>query len=138
MGIIVTNAGENILNKWLFKDTSITENLTLCLYVNDYTPVATSTTANFTEASFTDYTSKTLSRASFNDPSTNGSGKSEITYAQQSWTVGTGSSATIYGYFIKGATSGTTIFAEKFATPRTYAAGDSFQMNPKISLFSEN
>lgn len=138
MALIVTNSGENLFNGYVFKSTSISENFVLCLYTNNYDPVATSTTANFTEASFTDYTSKTLTRGSFNDPSTNGSGKSEISYASQTWTVGTGSSATIYGYYVKGSVTGTTYLAEKFSTARALAAGDSLVLTPKFTLFSEN
>lgn len=138
MASVVTNIGELKFCEYVFKSTSISENFTFCLYTNNYDPVATSVTANFTEASFTDYTSKTLTRGSFTSPSTNVAGRAEVTYASQTWTVGTGSSATIYGWFLKGATTGDVYIAEKFSTARALSAGESITLTPKATLFSEN
>jgi len=136
MALVVSNAGELLLLEWLLKSTSTPENLTLKLYSNNYTPLATSTAANFTECTFTDYAAKTLSRASWTAPATNGSGKGETTYAEQEWTAG--SSQTIYGYYVVGATSGTLIWAQLFPTPRTPASGDTVVVTPKFTLNSEN
>lgn len=135
MAIIFANVGEVVLLKWMLKDTSISENLTMKLYSNNYTPVASSTAANFTESSFSGYSAKTLSRGSWSDPTTV-SGKAESSYASQVYSA-TGS-ATVYGYFIVGASSGTLILGERFPVTRVLTSGDTVTIIPKITSNSEN
>lgn len=137
MALVVCNAGELKLLDWAIKDTSTPENLTLKLYKNDYTPVAASVAGDFTEADFTSYAAKTLTRSSWVAASTNGSGKAASSYAAQSWVCGS-TGNTVYGYFVVGATSGTLIWAEKFATARTLANGDTLNVTPSLTLSSEN
>lgn len=137
MALVVPNVGELELIDWMINVSSVPENLTLKLFANDYTPVATSVDTDFTEASFTGYTSKTLTRGSWGTASTNGSGEAEIEYGSaQTWNAT--SSETIYGYFVVGATSGTLIYAERFDTSRPLSNGDSLTITPKITLKSNN
>ena len=136
MSLVVCNAGELLLLEWALKSSSTPENLTLKLYTNDYTPVATSTAGNFTEATFTGYAAKTLTRGSWVAPSTNGSGEAEATYAAQDWEAE--SAQTVYGYYVVGATSGTLVWAQRFATARSVADGDTLTITPKFTLHSEN
>lgn len=136
MPLVVANVGENLLMTWAMKSTSTPENLTLKLYSNNYTPVAGSTAGNFTECAVSGYSAKTLSRASWGDPTTNGSGKAEMSYAAQTFSF-TGS-GTIYGYYVVGSTSGSLIFSELFAAARTVASGDSLTITPKFTGNSEN
>ena len=49
MALVVPNVGEIQLMTWALKGTSVTENLTLKLYTNNYAPVAGSNAGNFTE-----------------------------------------------------------------------------------------
>jgi len=68
---------------------SVNENLILRLYRINRTPALTDSTANYTEANFTSYAAKTLTRATWQTASTV-SGKAQTTYGtQQSWTCGT-------------------------------------------------
>ena len=136
MAIVITNAGEILIHTWAFKSTSTPENLTLKLYSNDYTPVAASTAGNFTESSFSGYSAKSLTRSSWVDPTTNGSGKAEITYASQTFTAS--GSGTVYGYFVVGATSGTCVFAERFASTRNLNSSDTLTVNMAVTASSEN
>lgn len=136
MALVFANVGENLAMTWAFKSTSTPENLTLKLYTNNYTPVAGSTAGSFTECAVSGYSAKTLSRASWGDPSTNGSGKAEMAYAAQTFSF-TGS-GTIYGYMIVSATSGTLVLAELFSSARSVASGDSLTITPKITGNSEN
>ncbi len=135
MSLVAANVGELLLLEWALKSTSAPENLTLKLFKNDYTPVAGSVAGNFTEANFTDYVAKTLSRASWGAPAIVG-GKAETQYAQQSWTCGT-TGNDIYGYYIVGATSGTLIWAERFAAMRPLAENDVLNLVPLLTLNSE-
>ena len=117
MALVVPNQGElELLDKMLRDTLSTDENYILHLYKNDYTPVAATTSTDFTEADFTNYVVKTLARATWNAAVTV-SGKAESSYGSTplSWTCGaTGNN--IYGYWVGGATSNAVLFAEKFGT----------------------
>ncbi len=138
MALVFANSGELLAVQWMLKTTSTPENLTLKLFKNDYTPTATSTAGDFTEADFTSYAAKTLSRGTWQSPSTV-SGKASIAYdtAPQTWTCGT-TGNTIYGYYVVGATSGTLIYAERFSANRPLSNGDSLNVQPVLTLNSES
>lgn len=137
MALLVPNVGEVVLLTNLLAGGSL-ENWTLKLYKTDVTPAEEDVAGDYTEADFTDYTSKTLTRAvgagNWGTPATSG-GTTSSTYnsgTPQTWTAG--SSQTIYGYFIVGATSGTLIYAEKFASARALQSGDVLNVTPRIEL----
>lgn len=110
------------------------KNLTLKAFVNNYTPVDTSTAANFTEAAGGGYASITLTNGSWTE--SNQSGIEQALYAQQTWTF-TGSlttNPTIYGYYIVDADN-VLITAELLSSPFTPANnGDTYKVTPKIQL----
>jgi hypothetical protein len=89
-----------------------TQNLTLRLYSNNYTPVEASTYASFTEATFTGYSAAALTAGSWTitaaDPST-------AAYPQVTFTSTAGSqNQNIYGYYVTRATGPEVVFAELF------------------------
>jgi hypothetical protein len=122
----------------MLKDAlSTNESYVLKLYKNNYTPDDSSAPGSFTEANFTNYLAKTLTRANWNAAVTV-SGKAESSYGSGplSWTCGaTGN--TVYGYYVIGATSGTVLWAELFATARVLADQDVLNLTPKFTLNSE-
>ena len=65
MALVVPTAGELKLLSWALVSTTTPPALTLKLYSNAHQPVASDTTANYTEATFTGYTAATLARASW-------------------------------------------------------------------------
>lgn len=139
MALVVPNEGElELLQKMLKAALSVDENYILKLYRNDYTPDANAASSSFTEASFTSYAARTLTRASWNTAVTV-SGKAESSYgaSPQSWTCGT-TGNTVYGYWIEGATSAKVLWAERFSTSRVLASGDILSIQPKFTLHSEN
>lgn len=138
MALKVPGDGENLLLEWAIKATTTPENLTLKLYKNDYTPADNSTAGDFTEADFTDYVAKTLERSGWDAVAQDANNKASIEYGTtQTWTCGaTGN--TVYGYYVVGATSGTLVWAERFATSRTLADGDQLSLVPRMTLKSEN
>lgn len=133
--LVVANEGELVLLGWTLRDTSVTDDIKLKLFRTDVTPSATSTVASFTEANFTDYTEKTLSRGSWGAPTTV-SGKASSTYADQSWTAG--SAQTIYGYYVTNDAEDTLLWAEKFDTARSLGIGDTLVITPKFTGNSES
>ena len=136
MGIVYTNEGEKLILQWAIKDTTTPEDLSLHLYSNNVYPDADSIESDFVESTFSGYSSKSLTRATWNSTTTNGSGAGQITYPIQSWTPG--ESASVYGYYVKGVTSGTIIFAERFADVYALESGINLTITPKISMRSEN
>lgn len=136
MALVVSNVGEIQLMTWALKGVSVTENLSLKLYTNNYSPVASSIASNFTECAISGYSAKTLSRASWSNPVTNITGKAEMSYATQTFTF-TGS-GTIYGYYIVSESGNVLLWAELFPTARAVVSGESLAVTPKIVGSSEN
>jgi hypothetical protein len=149
--LVVPNEGELELLKNLVGSTAggTLEDWTLKLFRADYTPVVGSTGTDFTEANFSGYAAKTLTRTSWGAPSSvSPSGTwvaaaavAESVYAAQTFTMNGGATGnTIYGYYIVGASSGKVIAAEKFDTARVLAANstDSLTVTPKFGLSNVN
>lgn len=119
------NVGElELLDKMLKDALSVNEDYILKLFQNDYTPDQTTAPGSLTEANFTSYAAKTLTRSGWNSAVTV-SNKAESSFgsAAQSWTCGT-TGNTIYGYWVTGATSNAVLWAERFAVSRVLASGD--------------
>ena len=138
MALLVCRQGElQLLDKMLKDALSTDENYILMLFKNNYTPDQDDDDGSFTEADFTDYAARTLTRALWNASQVN-STKAESSYGTSpaSWTCGaTGN--TIFGYWMEGATSSDVLWAEKFATSRVLADGDVLNITPKFTLSSE-
>lgn len=134
MALIVPDLGEQELLDKAIKDAlSVDENYQLRLYTAVSPALGESTvTAHFTQATFTGYAQITLTRASAAAAST-AAGVTSTSWAQQSWT-NSGSAQTILGYYVVGATSGVTLWAEEFAASRTLNTGDSLQLTPRLEL----
>lgn len=137
MPLVVPNEGEIELLQKMLLNTADTEQYSLRLYRVDYTPVLSSTLTDFTEANFTNYLAKTLSRGDWSTPTTNGSNKGQSNVATQSWTCGA-SGNTIYGYYVVGATSGKVLWAEKFSSARVMTNLDVLNLTPVFTFNSEN
>ena len=133
MALVVPNEGELQLLKQALGAAAI-ETLVLKLYTNNYTPVAGSLAANFTEASGGGYASKNLTAGSWTYA---GSNPTTASYPVQTFTF-TGAlttNPTVYGYMIVGATSGKCYWAELLASAFTPANnGDNLQITPTFSL----
>ena len=139
MSLVVPAVGElALLNKLLSNVLSSDERYVLKLYRTAVTPAEAFTQGSFTEANFTSYAARTLSRAGWYAAAAV-SLKGESSYAGvQSWTCGT-SGNTIYGYWVVGDTknAGTVLWAELFSTARVIASGDILNITPKFTLMSE-
>jgi len=139
MALVVSKQGElELLDKMLKDALSTDENYVLGLYKNDYTPDANDVKASFTEADFTGYAARTLTRSSWNAAVVSTT-KAEASYGSspESWTCGA-SGNTVYGYWVEGAASSDILWAERFATSRVLADGDVLNITAKFTLMSEN
>ena len=138
MAIIVPNEGELELLEKMIKDAlSTDEDYNLKLFANNYTPVSTSTSTDFDEPVFTDYVTKTLTRANFGSAVTLANGDAYIEYdTEQVWTVGAVGDI-IYGYFVEGTTSGKVLWAERLDASATVVSGDEIKITPSFTLQSK-
>jgi hypothetical protein len=135
MIIIPTNSKSNILNL-VFKDSVPNVDYSLRLFTNNVTPDPNSILMNFTEVSGLLYSAKLLPSSSFTVSIEGHSVLVKI--ANQTWTFGTGTPATIYGHYLT-YTDGTTTYlmaAEKFNDPVTVGiVGDTLIVGGTIALF---
>lgn len=139
MPLVVPDQGElRLLDTMLKLALSTNENHILKLYQNNYSPTSAAAVGSFTEATFTGYAARTLTRSTWNSAATV-SNKAESSYGTtpQSWTCGT-TGNTIYGYWVEGSTSAKVLWAEYFSTSRVLASGDVLNITPKFTLASEN
>ena len=137
MAIVVPDCGAcELLDKLLKDALSTDESFVLKLYSNNYTCISSSTAANFTEATFTNYSAKTLTRAGWGSAAIVDGAAKSIYSVEQSWTCGA-TGQTIYGYYLIGATSGTLLWADKFSTARTLAENGVLEMTPTFGLRSD-
>lgn len=134
MSLVVPNDGEIILLRMMLQDTANTDTFLLRLYKNNYTPDQSAVLTSFTEADFTNYAQKTISRGDWATPSTSG-GVAVSTVSQQSWTCGA-STNTVYGYYVVDSASTTVLWAERFSVSRSLADGDVINLDPSFTLSS--
>ena len=137
MAMIFADVGElELLDKMLKDALTVDEDYTLKLYTNNETPTQASVAGDFTEATFTGYAAKTLTRAGWNAATTI-SNKASATYGtDQTWTAG--SSQTIYGAYVIGTTSTTLLWAELFASSVSLVDTDTLTYTPVVTLNSES
>ena len=133
MALVVPDVGEvRLLGMAL--GTLAQEDQTLKLYATNVTPAEGDTAGSYTEATGGGYAAKTLTGASWPDPTT-ATGTTSSTYAEQTYTF-TGAldtNPTIYGYFVVGATSTVLLWAELAGATFTPANnGDTYKVTPKI------
>jgi len=137
MPLVIANVGElELLDKMLKDALTVDENYTLKLFTNNVTPDQASIASTFTEATFTGYSAKALTRTAWS-AATTVSNKAQSSYSQQSWTCGA-TGDTIYGYYVIAATSTVLLWAEKFDSPRIVANTDVFNVTPVFTFNSEN
>lgn len=138
MPIVVTNSGEIQLMQRALDSTASQENLLVKLFKNDYTPVATTDSTDLTVADYDSYADGTMVTGSWGAAATDGTGSAVISYGSNFVFDGTGSTNTVYGYWVEGQTSGDVYWAERLSNAVTVGGGSSFTITPKLVGRSEN
>jgi len=137
MALTLADVGaDQILKAYFNNNWPASKDLVIKLFTNDYTPVDTDTTAQYTEAAGGGYVSKALANGSWtitvaDDPS-------DAVFAEQTWTF-TGpltGNPTIYGYYIVDNNgSGVLVWAERLAANFTPSQnGDLLKITPKFQM----
>lgn len=131
MTLLVPDVGEVIALKAFLNNTA-GQDQTLKLFATNVTPAETDTAGTYTEAAGGGYTSKSLAGASW---SFTAGAPSHADFAQQTWTF-TGAlttNATVFGYYVVQASSGTLLWAEQFTSFTPANNGDQILLTPKIT-----
>lgn len=133
MALLVPDVGEAyLLSAFVAKQPATVP--VLKLYRNNITPAETDTQATYTEATFTGYSS--ISMSAGGSWAVSGTAPTMIAYAQQTFTSSANQTTQqIYGYFVTATTSNTLLWAEKFSDgpyPITNN-GDQIKITPQIT-----
>jgi len=136
MAWLVPDVGEvELLKRVLYSDADA-ENFTLKLYKTSVTPAESDTASAYTVADFTNYANVTLtssqSGSTWAVPTTSGGVTSSTYGTNASWT--SGSTQTVYGQYIIGASSSILLFAEAFSSGLALVSGSSLTITPRIAL----
>jgi hypothetical protein len=133
MALLLTDAGESDMLSVIVNKTA-PSNYVLRLYQSNTTPAETDTHTTYTEATFTGYSSVTLTGASW---SIAGTAPTTASYAQQTFTSSAGSqSQNIYGYYVNRTTGNTIGWAERFSDGPYQITnnGDQIKVTPNFTL----
>lgn len=132
MALLVPDVGEAIALKALLNHTA-GQNLVCKLYKSNTTPAETDTAGTYTESTFTGYSSATLTGSSW---TISGTAPTSAAYAQQTFSSSANQTLeNCYGYFMVQASSGTLVYAERFANaPQAiFNNGDQVKVTPTIT-----
>jgi len=130
MALLVPDKGERALLDMMLSDASPNAQV-LRLYTALASLTESTVESDFTEATFTGYSTKALARATWNAASTS-TGTTTKTYPGQTWSPT--SSQTVLGYYVTEATAGDILWAEAFASSRALVSGDTLTVNLSIEL----
>lgn len=121
MNMVIPNEGKQLILDELFRLATTRESFVLDLFQSNTTVVDASTGADFTIATFTGYAQVAISRGSFSAATiVSNVGQIDKTSAP-TFTCSGGSSQTVYGWILRGATSGIIYAGQNFDTPRVMA-----------------
>jgi hypothetical protein len=132
MAGVLVNQGETIMLE-AFVNKTAPQTLILKLFKSNTTPGETTIESDLTEATFTGYSSISLTPATW---ATTPGAPSDVTYPEQTFTSSANQTLqNIYGYYLIQTTSGKLVAAERFDTG-PYAiqnSGDAIKLTPKIT-----
>lgn len=138
MLMVIPNEGKELWLYWaLGTDGTDLEDFEINLFQNNYTPDDDSTDSDFTVATFTGYAQVDADRAQFGAPAI----IADVAYSTLNFVptfICTGGAAqTVYGWWMRGRTSGIVLAAQRFDAPRVMTNGATEELDPfRIALQS--
>lgn len=128
--MVVPNEGKLKMLDEIFRLTTSRESFVLDLFSNNETVDDASTGADFTIATFTGYAQVAIARGDFS-AATIVSNEGTITKtAAPSFTCTAGSPQTVFGWILRGATSGIVYAGQNFDVSRSMAPGSTESIDP--------
>jgi hypothetical protein len=129
--MVIPNSGKLLLIQMaLGNPGAITEDFVVDLYSNNYTPVDSSVASNFTTAAFTGYAQASVPRSSFGAPTIVSNVANITSSATPQFACSGGGGQTVYGWYMRGATSGTVYAAQIFSAPLAMVPGLTLSLYP--------
>lgn len=129
--MVIPNVGKLLWLEWaLTGDGSTYEDLVVELYSSNTTPVDASILTDFTIATFPGYDLVTLARADFSTPVIVADVAQSTGEPTPTYTCTGGGGQLVYGWVMRGATSGVLLAAQRFASARNMVAGVSESLDP--------
>lgn len=130
--LLTPTVGENKLLEFML-GVATPGNQVLRLFVNDVTPADGDTHTSYTEMSTLGYAAKTLTKTNW--VVAQASGEAEGSYAMQTFTFTAGAVVSVYGYYVTDTTTGTLLWAERFASfKEVQFDGDTIKVIPKYTF----
>jgi hypothetical protein len=133
--IVTPNVGEIVAMELMLKS----EDISIHLFVNDYTPDEDAVLGSFTEMSTLGYASKTLDKDDWSVSTV--SDKAVAENVLQTWTFTSGTGVYVYGYYTKRVSTGELLYCQRFGNS-IYVDGsadyDTVKILPKYSGSSED
>jgi len=119
VNMVIPNEGKALLATMCFAyPVPVTEDFVVDLYQNNYTPTDSSTASSFTVAAFTGYAQVAVARSTFGTPGIVANVAQITSSVSPLFTCTGGGGQTVYGWYMRGATSNKVYAAAAFDTPR--------------------
>lgn len=129
--MFISNSYKNQLNSQAFGQTSSPEDYVIDLFTNNVTVSDTTVASNLTPGSWTSYAQVSLPRTSLTSPALTGNVSYLGTTVVPQFTNGSGSAVNVYGWMMRGASSGLLVAAQNFTSaPVSIPAGLSLTLYP--------
>lgn len=123
MNMVIPNEGKTQMLEQLFRTAAAREDFKLDLFQSNTTVGNASTAGDFTIATFTGYAQAAIARADFSAATVVSNEGSITKTAAPTFTCSGGSPQTVYGWILRGATTGVIYAGQNFDTPRVMSTG---------------
>lgn len=138
MDMVIPNVGLVLWLQWAFNNTvDPYEDFVIDLFQNNHTCAVTDTSGTYTAATFPGYSQVSIARSTFGSASGSGGIGTIISSVQPTWTCTGGTGQNCYGWFLRGATSGTLLACANFATARNMLPGTSETLGNYTQLMGQ-
>lgn len=131
MNMVIPNEGKLRLSQWMLREENASfGNMEVELYTNNYTPVDSSTFADFTPATFTGSDPIPVTRAEWGTPSIISNVAYTTLPTAPEWTCTGGGPQTCYGWVLYDVADNTVIAAQRFDSARVMDTGAVEALDP--------
>jgi len=138
--MVIPDEGKELWLYWcLGTDGSDLEDFVVDLFKNDYLPDDDSTAADFTVATFTGYAQQPIDRSDFGAVAIVAHVAEIYSTPFPTFTQTAGGVQLIYGWYMRGATSGVVLATQRFDVPRQMGTGSTIDVDPfkfKLKTFT--
>jgi hypothetical protein len=129
--MFVVNSGKTILSNQAWGQSSSSEDYVLDLFTNNVTVSDTTVASNLTPGSWTGYAQVSLPRSALTSSTLAANVAYLNTTVVPQWTNGSGGSVSVYGWMMRGASSGTLYAAQNFTgAPVSIPASNTLTLYP--------